>query len=280
MQPPAGIRQILEYFFPSRFGKTLLVYLLLAALLCVPSMAFPISAGITPGSLSTGNRLSAAAYEYQGTAQMTRQDWNGVITTTDEGLAIYPDDAELYCLRAYALRKTGYFTEAVDNASRAILSDPKPVRYANRGYALLALGRNEDALHDADTAIALNKSYAPAYGVKAIALIRMNNLTGAEQIIDTVMPLDPKNPLFWHLKAKIAAAEGNCTAATGAFHRSIEIDPEYDLPWPGFDNATTDLKNTENQCAAPARTPVPTQASFPALFAGAALALSVLTRER
>ena len=280
MQPPAGIRQILEYFFPSRFGKTLLVYLLLAALLCVPAQGYPISAGITPGSPAPGNRLSAAAYEFQGMARMAQRDWNGVIITTDEGLAIYPDDGELYCLRAYALRKTGYYTEAVDNSSRAILLDPKPIRYANRGYALLALGRNDDALHDADTAIALNSSYSPAYGVKAIALIRINNMTGAEQAIDTVMPLDPKNPLFWHLKAKIAAAEGNCTAATGAFRQSIEINPEYDLPWPGFENATTDLKNTEKQCAAPARTPLPTQAAFPAVFAGAAIAVAVLTRER
>ena len=181
-------------------------------------------------SPSAGNRLSAAAYEHQGMAQMAQRDWSGIITTTDEGLAIYPDDGELYCLRAYALRKTGYFAEAVDNTSRGILLDPKPVSYANRGYALLALGRNEDALHDADTAITLNKSYAPAYGVKAIALIRMNNLTGAEQVIDTVMPLDPENPLFWQLKAKIASAEGNCTTATVAFHRLIEINPDYDLP--------------------------------------------------
>jgi tetratricopeptide (TPR) repeat protein len=213
-------------------------------------------------------------------ALMTQRNWNGVITTTGEGLAVYPDDAELYYLRAYALRKTGYFTEAVDNSSRAILIDPNPVRYANRGFALLALGRNEDALHDADNALAMNKSYTPAYGVKAIALLRMNNLTGAEQVIDTVMPFDPKNPLFWHMKAKISAAEGNCTAATGAFHQSIEIDPDYDLPWPGFENATTDLKNTEKQCAGPAREPVPTQAMFPAVFTGAAMALAILTRER
>jgi tetratricopeptide (TPR) repeat protein len=280
MQHPAGKRRIPDCFIPSHSKKTLLICVLVAALLCLPTLGYPISAGITSGSPASGSRLSAAAYEYQGTAQMTRQDWNGVITTTDEGLAIYPDNAELYCLRAYALRKTGYFTEAVDNASRGILLDPKPARYANRGYALLALGRNDDALHDADTALALNSSYSPAYGVKAIALIHMNNMAGAKQAIDTIMPFDPKNPLLWQLKAKISAAEGNCTAAKGAFRQSIEIDPEYDLPWPGFGNATTDLRTTENQCAAPARIPLPTQATFPAVFAGAAIALVILSRGR
>jgi tetratricopeptide (TPR) repeat protein len=280
MQQPAGIRRILDYFFPSLSPGTLLVYVLLAALLCLPAHGYPLSAEITSGSPATGNRLSAAAYEYQGMAQMTRQDWRGVITTTGEGLTVYPDDAELYCLRAYALRKTGYFTESVDNSTRAILIDPKPIRYANRGFALLALGRNDDALRDADIALSINKSYTPAYGVKAIALIRMNNLTGAGQVLDTVMPFDPKNPLFWHMKAKISAAEGNCTAAKGAFRQSIEIDPEYDLPWPGFENATTDLKDTEKQCTAPAREPVPTRATFPAVFTGAAMVLAILTRKR
>ncbi|HUT37707.1 MAG TPA: tetratricopeptide repeat protein [Methanoregula sp.] len=280
MQQSAGIRRILMYFSPSLSPGRFLVYVLLVALVCLPAQGYPVSARITSGSPATGIQLSAAAYEYQGMALMARRNWNGVITTTDEGLAVYPDDAELYCLRAYALRKTGYFTEAADNASHAIRIDPKPVRYANRGFALLALGRNEDALHDANTAIAINKSYTPAYGVKVIALFRMNNLTGAEQVIDTVMPSDPKNPLFWHLKAKISAAEGNCSSATEAFHQSIEIDPDYDLPWPGFENATTDLKNIEKQCTVPAREPVPTQATFPAVFAGAAIALAILTRER
>lgn len=280
MQHPAGTGQIPDYFSSQGPGKIFLTCVLLAALLCVPALAAPISAGITPGSPSSGNQLSAAAYEHQGMAQMAQRDWSGVIITTNEGLTIYPDNGELYCLRAYALRKTGYFAEAVDNTSRGILLDPKPARYANRGYALLALGRNSDALLDADAAIALNASYAPAYDVKTIALIRMNNLTGARQAIDTAMPLDPENPLLWQLKAKIAAAEGNCTAAREAFHRSIAIDPEYNLPWPGFDNATTDLKNTETRCAAPPSTPVPTQASFPAVLAGVAVVLAVLTRKR
>jgi hypothetical protein len=59
------------------------------------------------------------------------------------------------------------------------------------------------------------------------------------------------------------------------FHRSIDIDPEYDLPWPGFENVTTDQENSENRCAAPAHTPVPTQVTFPAVLAGAV----ILTRK-
>ncbi len=253
--------------------------IVLGGLLCLPVIGAPISAGISTGP-PAGSQLSAAAYEKQGMAQMARQNWNGLITTTDEGLALYPDDAELHCLKAYVLRMTGYYPEAVDNVTIAIARDPKPVRYANRGLAYLALGRNDDALNDANTAISLNASYTRAYGVKVIALANTGNLTGAGQAVDTAIRLDPSDPLFWQLKGRISASVGNCSGAREAFNTSLALNPDYALPWPGFGNATTDLKNAETQCAVPIRQPVPTKAAIPAFLAGAALILAILSRER
>ena len=56
------------------------------------------------------------------------------------------------------------------SVSQGILLDPKPVRYANRGYGYLALGNNTAALADAETGISLNAHYTTTYGVKALAL--------------------------------------------------------------------------------------------------------------
>ena len=251
----------------------------LGSLLCLPALGSPISLGISTGSPES-SQLSAAAYEKQGMALMAQQNWNGLITTTDEGLVLYPDNAELHCLKAYVLRMTGHFPEAVDNTTIAIARDPKPVRYANRGFAYLALGRNVDALNDANTAISLNESYTRAYGVKAIALANTGNLTGAGQAVDTAIRLDPKDPLFWHLKGRISAAGGNCSGAREAFNTSRALEPDYVLPWPGFGNATTDLQNAETKCTVPVREPVPTKAAIPAFLAGTALVLAILSRER
>ena len=279
MQRSAGIRGTRTCHILPHYIRIVFIVVMLAGLVCLPALGSPITAGFSTGS-SGNSQLSTAAYEFQGKALMAQRNWNALITTTNEGLALYPDDAELYCLKGYALRKTGYYAEAVDNATRGITRDPKPVRYANRGFALLALGRNNEALNDANTAISLNASYTPAYSVKAIALFTMGNLTGAEEAIETGISFDPENPLFWQVKGKILAASGNCTGAGEAFHHSLEINPDYDLPWPGFDNATTDLRNAETQCAVPVSTPAPTQAAFPAVLAGTALALAILTRER
>lgn len=271
MQRPASIRRT----------RIVLMIVVLGGLLCLPVIGAPISVGISTGP-AAGSQLSAAAYEKQGMAQMAQQNWNGLITTTNEGLALYPDDAELYCLRAFALRQKGYFTEAVDNVTIAIARDPKPVRYANRGFAYLALGRNDDALNDANTAISLNASYTRAYGVKAIALTNTGNLTGAGQAVDTGIRLDPSDPLFWQLKGRITVAGGNCSGAREAFNTSLALNPDYALPWSGFGNATTDLLNAEAQCAVPVKekVPVPTKAPIPAILAGAALVLAILSRER
>ncbi|MCX6690003.1 MAG: tetratricopeptide repeat protein [Methanoregula sp.] len=263
----------------TRWTRIVLMFVILIGLLCLPVIGAPISLGISTGPPES-SQLSAAAYEKQGMAQMDHRDWNGLITTTNEGLLLYPQDAVLYGLRGYALRKVGNFAGSVDNVTHAIALDPKPVQYANRGFGYLALGDNIDAINDANTAIALNKSYTPSYGVKAIALINTGNLTGAEQTIDSVIPLDPANPFFWQLKGRVLAGSGNCTGAAETFRYSIQIDPDYNLPWPGFGNATTDLQKAETQCAAPVKTPVPTQASVPAVLAGAALVLAVLARER
>ena len=262
-----------------RRTRIVLLLVVLGGLLCLPVLGAPASVGFSSGP-PAGPELSAAAYEKQGMALMAQQNWNGLITTTDEGLALYPDNAELHCLKAFALRQKGYFTEAVDNVTRAIPRDPKPIRYANRGFAYLALGRNDDALNDADTAISLNESYTRAYGVKAIALANTGNLTGAGQAVDTAIRLDPSDPLFWHLKGRISAAGGNCSGAREAFNTSRALEPDYVLPWPGFGNATTDLQNAETKCTVPVREPVPTKAAIPEFLAGTALVLAILSRER
>lgn len=280
MQRSAGTRRFRVHDMVPCLTRIIIIAVMLAGLVFLPVSGAPVTAGISTES-SGDSRLSATAYEYQGMALMAQRNWNAVISTTGEGLSLYPDNAGLWCLKGYALRKTGHYAEAVDNVTRGITLDPGPVRYANRGFALLALGRNDEALDDANTAIAMNASYTSAYGVRALALFNKGNLTGAGQVIGTGIALDPENPFFWQLKGKIMAAQGNCTGAAGAFRRSLEINPGYDLPWPQFTNATTDLRDAETQCAAvPVAKPVPTQASLPAVLAGAALVLAVLTRER
>jgi tetratricopeptide (TPR) repeat protein len=248
----------------------------LAAILCLPvtSLAVPTEVTIGPDTL-----MSVQDYEQQGKALMAQMNWSGLLDLTGEAISRYPDVGELYCLRGYAFRKTGRYQEAVESCTIAIGLDPRPARYANRGSALLALGRDSEALADAETALSLNTSYAPAYAVKAIALSRMGDPAGALEAIDSALSLDPEIPFFWQLKGEILTARGDCSGAREAYETSLAINSPFDPPWPGYENASVRLDGLESEC--PAVTTVPTQAGVhPALAIGVVLVTACLAKKR
>lgn len=254
----------------------ILVGIFLAAILCLPntSLAAPADVSVGPGNL-----LSVQDYEQQGKALMARMNWSGLLDLTAEGISLYPDDGELYCLRGYALRKTGRYQEAVESCAIAIRLDPRPARYANQGSALLALGKDREALADAETALSLNTSYAPAYAVKAIALSHMDDPAGALEAIDSALSLDPEIPFFWQLKGEILAATGDCSGARDAYETSLAINSPFDPPWLGYENASVRLDELESEC--PAGTTVPTQAGVcPVLAISAVLFTACLVKKR
>ncbi len=242
-----------------------LVLLLLVSQAAAAAGPAQVGDQATPGISLEGPQ----EYITEGMRLMAEKDWDGLGEVTAAGLARYPDDAELNCLKGYQLRKTGNFTGAVDHVTIGIRFDPKPVRYANRAYAYLALGRNADALQDADTAISLNSSYTTAYAVRATGLLKTGDLAGAQVAVDTAVALEPSNPVCWHILGRVLAARGNCTGAREAFMTSLSINPDYDLPWPGYGNATEDLTALETTCHA--AVPSPTRAALPPLAAGVAV---------
>jgi len=249
---------------PPRFaGSVPILLLILAVLICIPASA---QSGFITASISTEPGpvvLNASGYEKQAQAFQAARNWSGELATASEGLARFPDDAELMCLKGYALRKTGRYQESVDIVSQAIPLDPKPIRYTNRAYGFLALGRYQDALNDSDAAIAINTSFPAAYDTRSLALMGLGNISGAGQAIDTAISLDPANAHSWHVEGMVLSRSGNCSGAIQAYQQSIVINPDYGLPWPGMTNATVDLNQTQQQCAAAAAVPATTKAGLP-----------------
>ncbi|MCX6699059.1 MAG: tetratricopeptide repeat protein [Methanomicrobiales archaeon] len=265
------------------FSLVAKIYFILLLLLLVMAICIPVTGLMNSGTDITTKVpaiINVTEYETLGKALMAERNWSGVITITNEGLVSYPYNPELLCLQAYAMRKTGHYQEAADLVSLAIPNDTQAVRYANRGYALLAMGKNQDAINDADSALALNSAYTTAYALKAFALRNTGNLSAAEETIDKAITIDPKNPHYLHIQGGILADRGNCTGAIDAYRHSININPEYDLPWPGLTNATADLEKTEVLCAAKGIQASPTKAAFPvgSLFSAGILAIVIIAR--
>lgn len=267
-----SLKQYIAIFFPA-------IALVAISLLVISANAAPITAYISTES-STDLPMTAASYEQQGMALMAAHENARLIALMDEGLALYPDDGELMCLKAYALRKTGHFQESVDLLNEAIPLDPRPARYVNRGYGLLAMGKTDEALADANEAIIMNTSYSQGHGLKAEVLLAMGNFTGALQEADAAIALDPGAAHYWHVRGNILDRNGDCNGALESLHTSIDLNNEYDLPWPGLPNASVDLARVESRCESPDTTPRPTKVALPGILVIAGIGIVVGLRRR
>jgi tetratricopeptide (TPR) repeat protein len=89
--------------------------------------------------------------------------------------------------------KTGNYTGAIQDFTRAIQLDPKYVKaYLDRGVANKNLGNYKDAIKDYTRAIELNPGYAPAYNNRGNAKYSLNNLSSAIKDYNKAIELDPK----------------------------------------------------------------------------------------
>lgn len=195
----------------------------------------------------------ATAFITDAKAAEAIRDWPNVLSITTRGLAWYPENPELLCLQGYAFRKTGQYQKAVDSVSRAIQLDPRPVRYANRGYAYLALRNYSAAYADAEAGIAMNASFTTNYAVKALALLgrpydRIAVWNDAGPAAETAVLQSPDSAHYWQVKGRTLAAQRACAAARTAYEQSLALDPEYALPWPGFGSAREDLAALNTTC--------------------------------
>lgn len=256
------------------------ITLAVISLLSLPVCAAPITAYISTESSTNLPPLTAASYEQKGMALMAAHDMDGLLALTDKGLSFYPDDAELMCLKAYALRKTGHFQESVDLLNVAIPLDPRPARFVNRGYGLLAMGKAEEALADADKAITMNTSYSQGHGLKAEVLLAMGNFTGALQETDAALALDPGAAHYWHVRGNVLDRMGDCNGALESLRKSLDLKIEYDMPWPGIPNASVDYARVMERCGSPGTTPAPTKAALPGILVIVGIGIVVGLRRR
>ena len=230
----------------------LLPILILCAFLCLAvqaRIAEPLTSGISSVNASLDNPpFAASVYISDAQAAVGGRNWTNALLLTTRGLAFYPEDPELHCLQGYTFRKLGQYQKAVDAVSEGIRLDPKPVRYANRGYGYLALGNYPAALADAETGISLNASYPAAYAVKALALQGMGRNTETLAAIEPALALEPDSAHYWQVKGMILAARGNCTDAGQAMEKSLALDPDYNLPYPGFPGPRESLAALNSTC--------------------------------
>jgi tetratricopeptide (TPR) repeat protein len=99
----------------------------------------------------------------------------------------------------------------------------KHVEYAS-GY--LDLRMYDDAVREADIALALSPNFSPAIAIKSAALWQANRLSEAEPFVAQLAELNPRDAGIWINLAYIRRRTQSLDAAVDTLQRAFEVNPQ------------------------------------------------------
>jgi tetratricopeptide (TPR) repeat protein len=158
-------------------------------------------------------------------------------------MALSPDRAEPYALRAAAAVGRQDFTRAIADSTVAIRRDPASAQaYVNRGAAYHRKGDLAAAIADYDKAVELDFGLAAAWYNRGVALYEQGLQKGSRMAASPTGPsaaavrpavsdlsraiaLDPKNADAYFNRGVAQFAQSDMAAALADFEKVLELDP-------------------------------------------------------
>jgi tetratricopeptide (TPR) repeat protein len=202
-------------------------------------------------------------------------DMQGALQGYEAILARDPAEFDALHLLGVIALQAGRPQVGVDLISRAIgVNDAVAAAFSNRGCALNAMERYDEALGDFDRAIALAPDYPEAHGNRGLALAALGRQHDALVAFTTAIGLRPDDPQVRADLAKAAGAlagrgagggpddaEADCIRAAGllergrlaeavhALHRALAVQPASAQIHYNLGNAARELGRTEEAIA-------------------------------
>jgi tetratricopeptide (TPR) repeat protein len=165
---------------------------------------------------------------YQGDRLHTQGRFAEAIERYDEGLSLTPR-ADLYNNRGVALEALGRLDEALDSFSQAVIcrSDYADA-FFNRGGVFCGLGRWTEALADYDRAVSLVPDHSARYwNNRGLALGELNRWAEAAENFIKALALEPA---YADAEANLSVAQrrlGQLDAALGSADRALGVQPDH-----------------------------------------------------
>jgi Tfp pilus assembly protein PilF/tRNA A-37 threonylcarbamoyl transferase component Bud32 len=152
-------------------------------------------------------QVSAQARGALADIDMAAGNWRGAIESLRRSFALDSSGVRAYNQLAYALIRAGQPNEAIALLSRAIPRFPgEPVLHKNLGLAELTMGDAVSATSEADRALAIDASFAPALALRARARARASasDLAGARADWARYLSLHPATADSAEVAAELA----------------------------------------------------------------------------
>jgi tetratricopeptide (TPR) repeat protein len=137
----------------------------------------------------------AEAWQKMGVARYLARDWQGAVDCFDRAIqmaARLGRDAETRVYLGQALSELGRYTHALEEAERALKSDPSsPMAHNLRGTALKALGRTEEAAEAFKRCLELDGQFAKAANNLGATYFALGRREEARRAFETALAIDP-----------------------------------------------------------------------------------------
>ena len=97
----------------------------------------------------------------------------------------------------------------------------------NHGRVLFDLGRNAEAQSDFESACRIAPQMAEPHYYLAVIEKQAGRFQQAAALLQTVVKLQPRNVMAWHLLGQCLEHESQTQAAIAAWRQAVAIDPDY-----------------------------------------------------
>jgi len=203
----------------------------------------PIAAGEykLSNSLAKSKDERIAACEEQLDDYLAKNDWSHALEKAEELVEIR-GHARDWLIEGCCLGYFGRFHEALASWDKTIEKSEEfdlnnsreiaAIAWGNRGAALIAMERYEEALESCDKAIELNHKDANAWSNRGKALLPNAEChKEALQSFNKTIELEPDNIYAWFDRGQLLIALGRDEEALVSFNKVIDLDPNDANAW-------------------------------------------------
>ena len=142
--------------------------------------------------------------------------------------------AAFWTNKGAALDALGRHEEAINCFDKALAIDPRDAyAWNNKGNTLAYLHRHEEAIRCFDKALANDPRFAFAWHNKGITLDALGRYEEAVRCYDNVLVIDPQHPNAWSNKSAALKELGRHQEALDASDKALAIDPHNPNAWYG-----------------------------------------------
>ncbi len=147
------------------------------------------------------------------------------------GLELTQDDLPIRLHRAVVYLSQSKYGLSMEDCHVVLEREPDNAQaHGVLGRALQCDGQFDEAIRACSRAIELGNEYSPVYLARAISYASTDQMNLAAADCETVLALEPDNPLAIQLHGRIMLQNGDLDAAMEAFNRARELAPDWVEP--------------------------------------------------